>query len=58
MHKLMSKYIKLTSSNCNNNRFNCFRKINKHRFELIRNKEKQFYKALAIFNKKKITKFK
>lgn len=31
--------------------------MNKHRFKLIRNKEKRFYKALAIFDKKKIIKF-
>ncbi len=30
--------------------------MNKHRFELIRNKEKRFYKAFAIFDKKKIIK--
>jgi hypothetical protein len=56
MHELMSKYVRLTSSNCNNNRFNCFRKMNKHRFKLIRNREKRFYKALAIFDEEKITK--
>jgi len=32
--------------------------MNKHRFKLIRNKEKQFYKAFAIFDEKKIIKFK
>jgi len=52
----MSKYVKLTSLNYNNNRSNRFRKINKHRFELIRNKEKRFYKAFVIFDEKKITK--
>jgi len=36
----MLKYVRLTSLNYNNNRFNYSRKINKHRFELIRNKEK------------------
>jgi hypothetical protein len=30
--------------------------MNKHRFELIKNKEKRFYKALAIFDEEKITK--
>jgi hypothetical protein len=58
MHKLILKYVKLTSSNCNNNRSNRFRKINKYRFKLIKNKKKQFYKAFAIFNEKKITKLK
>ena len=53
----MLKCVKLMSLNCNNNWFNRFRKINKHRFKLIRNREKQFYKTLAIFNKKKIIKF-
>ncbi len=52
MYKLMSKYIRLTFSNYNNNRFNRFRKINKHCFKLIENKEKRFYKAFAIFDKK------
>jgi hypothetical protein len=36
----MSKYVRLTSLDCNNNRFNCSRKINKHRFELIENRKK------------------
>jgi len=50
----MLKYVELTSLDCNNNQFNRFRKINKHRFILIRNKEKRFYKVLAIFDEKKI----
>ena len=54
----MSKYVRLTSSNCNNDQFNRFYKMNKHRFELIRNKEKRFYKAFAIFDEKKIIKLK
>jgi hypothetical protein len=53
----MLKYIRLTLLDYNNNRSNYFRKIYKYRFKLIENKEKQFYKALAIFDKKKITKF-
>jgi len=52
----MLKYVRLTSLDCNDNRFNRFRKINKHRFKLIRNKEKRFYKTLAIFDEKEITK--
>ncbi len=54
----MSKYIKLMSLDYNNNRFNYSRKIDKYRFELIKNREKHFYKILAIFVEKKITKFK
>jgi hypothetical protein len=52
----MSKYVRLTSLNYNDNRSNRFRKMNKHRFKLIRNREKRFYKAFAIFDEKKITK--
>jgi hypothetical protein len=44
------------SLKCNNNWFDYFRKINKHRFKLIKNRKKQFYKAFAIFDKEKITK--
>lgn len=58
MHKLISKYIRLTSLNCNNNWSNYSRKINKYCFKLIRNKEKRFYKALAIFDEKEIIKLK
>jgi len=54
----MLKYVKLMFLDCNNNRFDCFRKINKHRFKSIRNKERRFYKTLAIFDKKKIIKLK
>ncbi len=32
--------------------------MNKYRFKLIRNKEKRFYKAFAIFDEKKIIKLK
>jgi len=52
----MSKNVKLTLLNYNDNRFNRSRKMNKHRFELMQNKEKRFYKALAIFDEKKIIK--
>jgi len=58
VHKLISKYIRLTSSNRNNNCFNYSRKINKYCFKLIRNKEKRFYKALVIFDEKEIIKLK
>ncbi len=52
----MSKYVRLTSLDYNNNRFNYFHKIYKYYFKLIRNREKQIYKTLAIFDKKKIIK--
>ncbi len=56
MHKLVSKYVRLTPLDCNDNRFDRSRKINKHCFELIKNKEKRFYKAFAIFDEEKIIK--
>ncbi len=50
----MSKYVKLTSLDCNNNWFNYSRKINKYGFKLIRNKEKQFIKHLRFSTKKRL----